>query len=69
MCVGYNCCGFGFSLFLEKGECNSSFLLACRVARVLRSRIEDVFIFGDCELFPLVIGKVWAKARRELLKP
>lgn len=54
-------------LFLEKGKYNPSLLLACRVARVLKSRIEDVFIFEDHELFPLVIGKVWTKPRRELL--
>jgi putative transcriptional regulator len=39
-------------LFLEKGKYNPSLLLAYRVARVLKSRIEAVFIFEDHELFP-----------------
>ena len=39
-------------LFLEKGKYNPSLMLACRVARVLNSKIEDVFIFEDYELFP-----------------
>lgn len=34
-------------LFLEKGKYNPSLKLAHNVAKVLKSRIEDVFIFED----------------------
>jgi len=34
-------------IFLEKGKYNPSLRLAYRVARALRSRIEDVFIFEE----------------------
>lgn len=34
-------------LYLEKGKYNPSLLLAHRVARVLRSTIEDVFIIEE----------------------
>jgi putative transcriptional regulator len=34
-------------LFLEKGKYNPSLRLAYRIARVLNSRIEDVFSFED----------------------
>jgi putative transcriptional regulator len=44
-------------LFLEKGKYNPSLLLAYRVAKILKSRIEDVFIFEDYELFPVTSYK------------
>jgi putative transcriptional regulator len=34
-------------LFLEKGKYNPSLRLAYRIARVLNSKIEDVFSFED----------------------
>ncbi len=34
-------------VFLEKGKYNPSLKLAYDVARVLKSKIEDVFIFDD----------------------
>jgi len=34
-------------VFLEKGKYNPSLRLAYNVAKVLRSNIEDVFIFED----------------------
>ena len=34
-------------LFLEKGKYNPSLKLARDIAKVLDSKIEDVFIFGD----------------------
>ena len=34
-------------LFLEKGKYNPSLRLAHRIARVLNSKIEDVFSFED----------------------
>jgi DNA-binding XRE family transcriptional regulator len=34
-------------LYLEKGKYNPSLLLAHKVARVLKSSIEDVFIIED----------------------
>jgi len=34
-------------LYLEKGKYNPSLLLAYRVAKVLRSGIEDVFLIED----------------------
>ncbi len=34
-------------LFLEKGKYNPSLRLAYRIARVLHSKIEDVFSFED----------------------
>lgn len=40
-------------LFLEKGKYNPSLKLACRVARVLQSTIEEVFIFEEEDLQPL----------------
>ncbi len=36
-------------LYLEKGKYNPSLLLAYRVAKVLKSTIEDVFIIEDEE--------------------
>jgi putative transcriptional regulator len=37
-------------LFLEKGKYNPSLKLACSIAKVLESRVEDLFIFEDWEL-------------------
>jgi putative transcriptional regulator len=37
-------------LFLEKGKYNPSLKLAYGIAKVLKSRIEDIFIFEDREL-------------------
>jgi putative transcriptional regulator len=37
-------------LFLEKGKYNPSLKLAYSIAKVLKSRIEDIFIFEDWEL-------------------
>jgi putative transcriptional regulator len=34
-------------IFLEKGKYNPSLKLAYNVARVLKSKLEDVFIFED----------------------
>ena len=34
-------------LFLEKGKYNLSLRLACKIAKVLNSKIEDVFSFED----------------------
>ena len=34
-------------LFLEKGKYNPSLRLAYRIARVLNSKIEDIFSFED----------------------
>ncbi len=34
-------------IFLEKGKYNPSLRLAYRVARALKTRIEDVFIFDE----------------------
>jgi putative transcriptional regulator len=34
-------------IFLEKGKYNPSLKLAYRVAKVLKSRIEDVFVFEE----------------------
>ena len=34
-------------LFLEKGKYNPSLRLACKIAKVLNSKIEDVFSFED----------------------
>ncbi len=36
-------------VFLEKGRYNPSLRLAHKIAKVLKSRIEDVFIFGKKE--------------------
>jgi putative transcriptional regulator len=53
-------------LFLEKGKYNPSLLLACRVAKVLKSKIEDAFIFDREELFPQTTKKLRIKPPREL---
>ncbi|WXG44704.1 MAG: helix-turn-helix transcriptional regulator [Promethearchaeati archaeon SRVP18_Atabeyarchaeia-1] len=37
-------------LFLEKGKYNPSLKLAYSIAKVLKSRIEDIFVFEDWEL-------------------
>lgn len=37
-------------VFLEKGEYNPSLKLAAKVARVLNSTIEEIFIFEDSDL-------------------
>ncbi len=34
-------------VFIEKGRYNPSLLLAYKIARALKSRIEDVFIFDE----------------------
>ena len=34
-------------VFLEKGKYNPSLKLAYDISRVLKSRIEDVFVFSD----------------------
>ena len=54
-------------LFLEKGKYNPSLLLACRVARVLKSKIEDVFIFEKDELFQLTADELRIKPRSDSL--
>ena len=37
-------------VFLEKGKYNPSLLLAHSVAKVLKTTIEELFIFGDREV-------------------
>lgn len=37
-------------VFLEKGNYNPSLKLAAKVARILNSTIEEIFIFEDCDL-------------------
>ncbi len=37
-------------IFLERGKYNPSLKLAYRVAKTLKSRIEDVFIFEESDL-------------------
>lgn len=37
-------------VFLEKGNYNPSLKLAAKVARILNSTIEEIFIFEDSEL-------------------
>lgn len=37
-------------IFLEKGDYNPSLKLAAKVARVLDSNIEEIFIFEDLDL-------------------
>ena len=34
-------------LYLEKGKYNPSLIVARKIARVLKSRIEDLFIFNE----------------------
>jgi len=37
-------------LFLEKGKYNPSLKLACKIARVLKADINEVFVFEEDEL-------------------
>jgi len=37
-------------VFLEKGNYNPSLKLAAKVARILNSTIEEIFIFDDSDL-------------------
>ncbi len=37
-------------IFLERGKYNPSLKLAYRVAKTLKSRIEDVFIFEESDM-------------------
>jgi len=34
-------------VFLEKGKCNLSLKLAYDISKILKSKIEDVFIFDE----------------------
>ena len=34
-------------LYIEKGKYNPSLMVARKVARVLKSRIEDIFVFNE----------------------
>lgn len=46
-------------LFLEKGKYNPSLRLAYKIARVLNSKIEEVFSFED--------ERLWEPANRRLI--